>query len=141
MEIKYKKLDNFISAPVRAHSTDAGADVFATEDKVLGPNERYAMPLGFAMQVPEGYMAMVLTKSGTFKKGVFALEPPVDCGYTGEAHALLHNVNDVEYKISKGDKVAQLIVIPIATPDFIEVESLEETERGNGAFGSTGDKL
>ena len=138
MVIKYKKLDNFISAPIRAHSVDAGADLFATEDIVLNPNERYAMPLGFAIAVPEGYMATIRTKSSKFKTGLYSKEPPVDAGYTGEVHALLHNVSNDIMEIHRGDKVAQLIVVPVILAEFEEVESLEKTERGDGAFGSTG---
>ena len=141
MEIKIKKLDNFISMPIRNYKTDAGADIFATEEKCLKPGQRYAMPLGFCLEVPENYMAIIITKSSTFKKGLFCHIPPIDSGYTGEVHALIENSTDLYMEISKGDKIGQLIIVPIITPDFIEVETIEEKERGNNGFGSTGNKI
>ena len=141
MKIKFKKLDNFISAPIRAHENDSGADVFATEDLYLGPHDRYAMPLGFCLEIPENYMGIIITKSSTFKKGLYAHIPPIDSGYIGECHALLENVTDNYIKIERGTKVGQLVIIPIITPEFEEVKELKKTLRGDGAFGSTGNNL
>lgn len=141
MKINIKKLDNFISLPIRAHEYDSGADVFATEDVCLKPNERYAMPLGFCLEIPKGYMGIIVTKSSMFKNGIYACIPPVDSGYTGECHALLHNSNKYTIEIEKGDKVGQLIILPVEYPSFNEVMELNVTERGSGAFGSTGSKL
>lgn len=141
MNVKIKKLNNCISIPLRNYNTDAGADVFATEDKILKPGERFAMPLGFCIEIPENYMGIITTKSSTFKKGLFCHIPPVDCGYTGEVHGLIENSNDYELSIKKGDKVGQLVILPIITPQFEEVDELEEKERGSNAFGSTGSSL
>ena len=139
MKIKYKKLDNFISAPVRAYATDAGADVFSPDTYLIPPGSRMAIPLGFALEIPEGYMGIIVTKSSTFKKGLYSHIPPIDCGYTGECHALVENVTDNYMTINKGDKVAQLIIIPMITASFEEVEELSKSERGVGGFGSTGE--
>ena len=141
MKINIKKLDNCVSLPIRAHATDAGADVFATKQITLEHNERYAMPLGFCLEIPKGYMGIIVTKSSMFKNGIYACIPPVDSGYTGECHALLHNSNKYTIEIEKGDKVGQLIILPIEYPIFNEVTELNVTERGSGAFGSTGSKL
>ena len=141
MKINIKKLNNFISFPIRAHEYDSGADVFATKDYVLKPNERYAMPLGFCLEIPENYMGIIITKSSMFKKGMYAHIPPIDSGYIGECHALLENNTNENIIIKKGDKVGQLIIIPIILPDFHEVKELKSTSRGSGAFGSTGNNL
>lgn len=138
MIVKFKKLDNFLSAPVRNYETDAGADVFATKDFILYAHSRYAMPLGFSLEVPKGYMGIIVTKSSTFLKGIISHIPPVDSGYTGECHALLENSTEGVVEIKKGDKVAQLIIVPIVTPVFEETEEIKSTERGVGGFGSTG---
>lgn len=138
MKINIKKLDNCVSIPLYAHSTDAGADVFATETYYLKPHELYAMPLGFCLEIPKDYAGIIVTKSSTFKKGLFSHIPPIDSGYTGECHALLENATDNYIKINRGDKVGQLIIIPIMNAEFEEVKQLKKTVRGLGAFGSTG---
>lgn len=141
-KVKIKKFDDFISMPIRAHETDAGADVFATEDVLLKPYERYSMTLGFGLEVPKGYKAEICTKSGTFLKGIICEHgAPVDAGYSGNVHALLININDSEYTIHKGDKIAQLVITAVETPEFEIVEEIEAGERGENGFGSTGDKL
>ena len=141
MKINIKKLDNCVSLPIRAHTTDAGANVFATKQITLEHNERYAMPLGFCLEIPKGYMGIIVTKSSMFKNGIYACIPPVDSGYTGECHALIENVTDNYITINKGDKIAQLIILPIITPSFEEVEELSKSERGVGGFGSTGGRM
>ena len=141
MKINIKKLDNFISLPIRAHEYDSGADVFATKQITLEHNERYAMPLGFCLEITKGYMGIIVTKSSMFKNGIYAHIRPVDSGYAGECHALLENVNKYTIEIEKGDKVGQLIILPVEYPSFNEVMELNVTERGSGAFGSTGSKL
>ena len=73
MKVKYKKLDNFISPPVRAYRTDAGADVFSPDTYLIPPGSRMAIPLGFALEIPEGYMGIIVTKSSTFKKGLYSI--------------------------------------------------------------------
>lgn len=139
--IYYKKFDNFLSEPLRAHNTDAGADIFATEDVVIESLDRYIMPLGFGIEVPEGFRAEFYTKTSTFKKGLLSLEPPIDAGYTGEAHVLLFNIDSKPYEIHRGDKIAQLVITPTVFPEFVETNELKGGERGEGAFGSTGDTL
>ena len=141
MKIKYKKLDNFISPPVRAYGTDAGADVLSPDTYLIPPRSRMAIPLGFALEIPEGYMGIIVTKSSTFKKGLYSHIPPIDCGYTGECHALIENVTDNYITINKGDKIAQLIILPMITPSFEEVKELSKSERGVGGFGSTSGRM
>ncbi len=141
-EIRYKELPNYVSMPTRSHEEDAGADVYATKDIVLNPGDRYKMPLGIAIEIPVGSMAVIYTKSGTFIKGLISYEPPIDAGYTGEIHALLHNINNEPIIIKKGDKVGQLILLPIYLPKFKKTEEeLISGERGTGGFGSTGASL
>ena len=137
MIIKYTKTNNFISEPIRYYETDAGADVFASYGYIIKPRERYAMSLGFCLEVPINHMAIISTKSSTFLKGLICHTPPIDCGYTGEVHALLENITNQDIVIEKGQKVGQLIILPIITPTFIEASQLDKTLRGNSGFGST----
>lgn len=125
--------------PLRAHYNDAGADVFSPIDTVVPAHGAIAIPLKFGLRIPDGFMLCNYPKSGMTKKGIVANIPPIDSGYTGEINALLTNVTDTEYKISKGDKVAQLVMTQILLPEFVPEEEMEAQDaRGDGAFGSTG---
>jgi len=121
--------------PKRAHYNDAGADVYSMESFTLKPNETRATNLGFGLQLPDGFMALVLPRSGHAKRGIVSQIPPVDSGYTGPIHAIITNVSRQDITIESGERVAQLVVIPIIVPMFTEDTG---TERGDGAFNSTG---
>ena len=141
MKIKIDKFDNLVKAPERAHYNDSGIDVFATEDFVIQPHTVYPEPLGFGLQLPDGYDAVIHCKSGLSSKGIFAMNSPIDAGYRSSAtrkaeiHAILYNSTDKPFEITKGQKVGQLVIRPVIYAEF--VYSLGE-ERGSGAFGSTG---
>lgn len=130
------------AAPVYAHPGDAGADLVATEAVVLEPGERATVGTGLAVALPDGYAAFVVPRSGlAAKHGITIVNSPgtVDAGYRGEIRVTLLNTDAREsYRIEPGDRIAQLIVLPVTRARFVEVERLPGSDRGAGGFGSTG---
>jgi len=128
--------------PSYAHAGDAGADLHASEAVVLGPGERATVGTGVAIALPDGYVAFVVPRSGlAFKHGITIVNAPgtVDAGYRGEIKvALLNTDTDASYTIEPGDRIAQLVVMPVSRARFVEVERLPGSLRGEGGFGSTG---
>ena len=125
--------------PTKAHKGDAGWDLYAPCDFVVpakGFSDRINLGIGIA--IPAIHVGFVMERSSQGKKGIFSTGPVVDHGYTGDIHLTLGNLSseDVEYK--KGDRVAQLVVFPIATETLEQVDQFEETERGTKAHGSSG---
>lgn len=136
MKIITKLLRDNAKLPVRAHSGDAGADVYCCEDITIKAKSVGKIPLGIAIEVPNGAMAVIHCKSGLSSKGIFASNAPIDYQYEGEVHAILLNIGDEDYTFKAGEKVGQLVMVPIYLPEY--VESINEEKRGAGAFGSTG---
>jgi len=127
--------------PDRAHHNDAGADLFSREEILLYPGMTRRVPVGIGIKVPDGYMGVVYSKSGMSSKfGIIAANAPIDSGYRGEIHAILTNTNPepAPYLIRVGDKVGQLVILPIIIPTFHREEWLDEKPRGADGFGSTG---
>ena len=126
--------------PERKHKGDAGADVYALRSITIRPHETVKIPLGFGTEIPEGYVGFILPRSSMAACGLVAQAVPVDSNYRGELHAIITNYNDVHAKIEAGDRVAQLVIFPYASWSFRWIEPYEasETDRGAGAFGSTG---
>ena len=135
MKIKLIKFDNYNKAPLRAHYNDAGADVYSTQDILLEPHTTIKIPLGFGLELPDGFMACIFPRSGLTSKGIISNIPPIDSGYRGEIHAIITNTTDNTYIINKNDRIGQLVILPIILCDF--VEKLDNI-RGEGGFGSTG---
>lgn len=121
--------------PKRAHANDAGADVYSTIDAVIAPNTVAKIPLGFGLVLPDGYAGFIFPRSGMSAQGVTAELPPIDSGYRGEVHAILTNNSCSYYRVKKGDRVGQLVILPCVIADFITDDI---AQRGSGAFGSTG---
>lgn len=121
--------------PKRAHANDAGADVYSTKKLIIYPHTTERVPLGFGLEVPDGYMACVYPRSGLSAKGIVCELPPIDSGYRGEVHAIVSNLGDEPYQVNVGDRLGQLVVTPVIIADFV-TETGEQ--RGTGAFGSTG---
>lgn len=130
------------SLPVYAHPGDAGADLVSTDDVVLGPGERATVGTGLKIALPNGYVGFVVPRSGlAMKHGLTIVNAPgtVDAGYRGELRVTLLNTDAREpYAIAAGDRIAQLIVMPVPRVRFVEVERLPGSDRGEGGFGSTG---
>ena len=130
------KLINFNGhAPVRAHDNDAGADVFAPKDQIIIPGQICKLPLGFGLILPDGMAGYIFPRSSLSAEGIVCELPPIDSGYRGEVHAIISNLGNRAYEIKKGDRIGQLIIMPVVIPEFTYEES---AERGVGTFGSSG---
>lgn len=131
-------LDKDAIMPVRAYSTDAGMDLFSREDKVISGRGSATFDTGVHIALPKGTVGFLKSKSGLNVKYGITSEGVIDVGYTGSIVAKLYNNSDECYHIRKGDKITQLVILPILTPELELVDSLDETDRGDGGFGSTG---
>lgn len=133
--MKIQLIDFGGKSPKRAHANDAGADVFSPRNEVIQPGQISKIPLGFGLRIPDGYAGYIFPRSGLSIRGIVCELPPIDSGYTGEIHAIVSNVSNEQYEIKAGDKIGQLVIMPVLIPDFT---FNEWRERGTGAFGSTG---
>ena len=139
MKIKIKRLNPDAKLPTYAHPGDVGMDMYSLEDYELQAGERRIFPVGFALEFETGYAAIVKDKSSLpMKYGIHTMGGVFDAGYRGEYNVNLINLGGASYKISKGDKIAQLVIYPIAIADLEEADELSESSRGTGNFGSTG---
>ncbi len=141
--IPLHRLPNGADLPLPAYATDgaAGMDVVSAEDLILAPGARHAVATGFAMAIPHGYEVQVRPRSGlALKHGITCLNTPgtIDSDYRGEVKVILANLGGEPFPIKRGDRIAQLVPAPVQRAVLTEVDSLDETERGVGGFGSTG---
>ena len=141
--LKIKKLIPEAKLPAYASETAAGADLYALTDHVIriGPNETAVVHTGLAAEIPEGYAGFIFARSGlATKKGLAPANKVgvIDSDYRGELHVGLRNHSREAYAIQPGERVAQLVILPVCLPELAEVEELSETARGQGGFGSTG---
>lgn len=132
------KLDKGAFMPTRAHETDAGLDLYAVEDQIIPARGSAVFDTGVHIELPPFTVGMLKSKSGLNVKHGLTSEGVIDVGYTGSICVKLYNNSHDNYKVNKGDKISQLVIMPILTPALELVEELEATERGNGGFGSTG---
>jgi dUTP pyrophosphatase len=141
MKIPVTRRDPMHSLPTHAHDGDAGVDLTASVDVEISPGERALVPTGISVAIPGGFAGFVLPRSGlAIKHGVTVVNAPglIDSGYRGELKVGLINLGASPFTVSVGDRIAQLVVMAVVTPEFIEVEHLDATSRGAGGFGSTG---
>jgi dUTP pyrophosphatase len=142
MSFRFTRLTEAARAPLRAHSGDAGCDLFAAEAARLEPGERASVGTGIAVEIPEGSAGLVLPRSGlAARHGIAVVNAPglIDAGYRGEVRVLLLNTDKREaFEVQPGDRIAQLVIVEIADADPLEVGELAESVRGDGGFGSTG---
>ena len=131
-------LDDGAFVPVRAHSDDAGMDLLAMSDFDVPPYGRVVHDTGVHVAIPRGYVGDVKSKSGLMTKHGITTDGTVDCGFTGSIRVTLFNNSSVRFEVKRGNKIAQLVIKQIITPDVELVDSLEDTERGANGFGSTG---
>lgn len=128
--------------PSYAHEGDAGLDLRAAEALTLGPLERAVVSCGFAMAIPQGYAGLVIPRSGlAAQRGVTVVNAPglIDSGYRGEVKVVLMNLDLKEpFEIHVGDRIAQLMIVAAPAVMPVAVESLDDTQRGSGGFGSSG---
>jgi dUTP pyrophosphatase len=143
ISIAIRRLPHGDGLPLPAYATTgaAGMDVVAAEELTLVPGARHAVATGFAMAIPEGFEVQVRPRSGlALKHGVTCLNTPgtIDSDYRGEVKVILANLGSEPFPIARGDRIAQLVPAPVQRATLNEVESLDETARGAGGFGSTG---
>ena len=141
MQISLKRLDPDLPLPRRAHPGDAGVDLQSAVTVSLLPGERKTIATGIAIAIPDGYAGLVTPRSGlAARHGLSIVNTPglVDSGYRGELRIALINLGDEKVDIIRGDRIAQLVITPVETAEFVEVEDLPDSSRGDGGFGSTG---
>lgn len=131
-------LDPGAKMPTRAHELDAGYDLYSMEDVWISAGSSEFFDTGVHVEIPAGYVGFLKSKSGlNVKRGLLG-EGVIDAGYTGSICVKLYNHGKTDVRICKGQKISQIVFLPIITPELELVDSLEDTERGEGGFGSTG---
>ena len=139
MIVRFKKLSDSAVIPSYSRSGDAGLDLVSDESLVLKPGERRAVGTGVACEIPQGFVGLFWDRGGwSLKHGLHTLAGVLDSNYRGELKVVLKNLGDDEIVISKGDRIAQLLVQPVQTVTPIIVEELSDTSRGGKGFGSSG---
>jgi dUTP pyrophosphatase len=140
--VEFKRLHAEGRAPEQAHEHDAGFDLFASEAARIPAGQRASVGTGIAVAIPDGYAGLVLPRSGlAARHGIALVNSPglVDAGYRGELRVLLLNTDrESDFEIASGDRIAQMLITPVAAPQFVEALALAETARGESGFGSTG---
>ena len=142
MRLAIQRLRPDARLPTRAHGDDAGLDLYAVESARIAPGERAAVPTGIAIELPERHAGLVLARSGlAARHGIALVNAPglIDAGYRGEVQVLLLNTDrEHAFEIAPGDRIAQLVVTRVETPDLVEVDVLPPSTRAEGGFGSSG---
>ncbi|MBI3504992.1 MAG: dUTP diphosphatase [Proteobacteria bacterium] len=133
-----RKLDPRATLPTRAHPDDAGLDLYALEDMSIGPRAGALGRTGIALSLPAAHVGLVADRSSMAKRGLKTAGGIIDAGYRGEIGVVLWNLTDAPQTIAAGERFAQLLILPVATPAPTETKELTETSRGAGGFGSTG---
>lgn len=131
-------LDEGAIMPSRAHRADAGLDFFAREGKLVPAHGSAIFNTGVHIEIPIGWVGFLKSKSGLNVNNGITSEGVIDSGFVGAIVVKLYNNSDEDYWVEKGDKISQLVILPIMLPDLELVEQFEETERGDNGFGSTG---
>lgn len=125
--------------PTKAHQTDAGYDLYAAQGKYIAPKSSGVIDTGVHIEIPAGYFGLVAGRSGlNFKEGLIVPQGTIDSGYIGSINVKLYNMTGDSKTINRGERIAQIIFLKCESPEFEQVDSLEETERGKDGFGSTG---
>lgn len=169
LRVKIKRLNESVKLPKYAREFDAGFDLVAAEDTIIGPGETKVIPTGLAFELPPGYEMQIRPRSGMSRKTKLRVVlGTIDSGYRGEVGVIVDNASLIEYasqprfatgilagdsdfnitkqskyeviKVSKGERIAQGVIAPVETAHFVEVDDLSDSERGVGGFGSTGVK-
>lgn len=135
--MQIKLIDFGGKVPKRFHPNDAGADVYSTINVEVKPHSVATIPLGFGIELPDGYMGIIMPRSGLSSEGLIAQLPPIDSGYKGEIHGVMQNSTNSSKFIWEGDRIAQLVILPIIIADFVKSEG---EQRGKQGFGSTGNR-
>lgn len=138
MRLRIRKTNHDATVPAYGSDQASGLDLAAAAECILQPGQIARIPTGIAVEIPIGCEGQVRPRSGLSSRGIVAILGTVDADYRGEIHVLLENRSDGPCTIFPGDRIAQLVIAPVARVDLEVVEELSETERGEGGFGSTG---
>lgn len=144
--VKFFKLSPLAKPPTRANQTDAGLDLYAVETTFIGVGKTVVVKTGIAIKVPEGFVGKVEDRSSLASKGLRTGAGVIDAGYTGEVGVVIHNMNNADasdhhgrgFLIEKGQKIAQMLLYKVETPEVEEADELWTSERGSNGFGSSG---
>lgn len=140
MKIKIKRLKPDAKLPTYHHPGDVGMDVYSMETVTVNPGEHYRFYHGFAMEFPIGYAAIIKDKGSISNAGLHTMGGVYDAGFRGEYNTHIVNLGDKPYVVEAGDKIAQIVIYPVEIAELEETDSLSESARGEGKFGSTGKK-
>ena len=133
------KLTPDAKLPKKAHDSDAGFDLFALDSVDIGRGVRGLIDTGVSMAIPDGYCGIIKEKSGlAWKHGIIIMGGVIDSSYRGNIKVIMLNANQDTFSVKGGDKIAQLLILPVPNFNVEEVDSLDDTIRGSGGFGSTG---
>jgi len=137
--LKFMKLNRDATTPTKANSSDAGFDLYASHGTILQKHTHKLIKTGIAIEIPKGYVGLIWPRSGmAYKHGIDVFAGVIDSGYRGDVGVILYNSQYGNYAIEKGDRVAQLILQKVEDFELIEVSNLNDTDRNNAGFGSTG---
>lgn len=131
-------LDKGAKMPTRAHASDAGVDLYAKDGAIVEAKDSCIFDTGVHLEIPEGYVGFLKSKSGLNVKHGITSEGVIDAGYTGSIVVKLYNNSGYDYRVNAGDKISQLVLLPIITPELELADTLEASDRGTNGFGSSG---
>tara|TARA_R110000744_G_scaffold263780_1_gene378062 strand:- start:6 stop:434 length:429 start_codon:yes stop_codon:yes gene_type:complete len=139
INIKCKKLLDVASVPTRAHEHDAGWDLYSSELAFVISSKRKVVSTAISLVIPDGYVGLIWPRSGlAAKKGIDVFAGVIDSGYRGEIKVCLYNSSEINFEINKGDRIAQIIFHKLPQTEMLEVDSLDDSIRGDSGFGSSG---
>lgn len=139
MQLKFKKLHKDAKVPSYAYKGDAGMDLYVPENITIRVGERKTIPLGIAIEIPDGHVGLMFDKSSlSHKHGLKTYGNVIDSGYRGEVHVGIMNLSDKDYELKTGDKIIQMLIMPVFQVEVVVVDELSESDRGDGKFGSSG---
>lgn len=130
-------LDEGAFLPTSAHETDGGYDLYSRTETIIPPRDKMSFDIGVHVQLPEGTIGYISSRSGMNRKGI-SCEGIVDCGYNGSISVNLINHSNEAYVVHEGDRIAQMVILPILKPELEVVKEFPETARGDNGFGSSG---
>lgn len=138
--IRFQRIVDEAKLPSKAHEDDACFDLYSATEITVRAQSPALVATGFNVAIPDGHVGLVCSRSGMASRGVFVANAPgiVDAGYRGELKVILYNTRDTDFTVLAGDRIGQLMLQPVLPTECVEVDSLEETDRGTGGFGSTG---
>ena len=139
VQVKIHRMDKEVDLPFYAKQGDAAFDLRSSEEKTLNAGEKHIIKTGLRVAIPEGYVGLIWDRSGmAAKHSIHCLAGVIDSGYRGEIGVVMKNLGDSKFNIEKNMRIAQMLIQPVASANLIEVDDLDESERGAGRFGSTG---